>query len=179
MRYPNLKKNSKFCHPNHWVRSFPLWIVWLLACYLPLLKAYFQLAQKVGISAIPKLFGECPLPSCETCCFTLITYLNLFDILIIERQFSHFSNYPNPTSPRGSKPPEKSLATETWWNMIPTKKKPQAPNMASLNEDFFGRRWQRSLKDASRSTSWERDWVAWKWVKWWELLLAVNVFLKM
>ena len=33
--------------------------------------------------------------------------------------------------------------------------------MASLNEDFFGRRWQRSLKDASRSTSWERDWVAW------------------
>lgn len=100
--------------------------------------------QKVGVPAIPKLFGERPLLSCETCCFTLITYLKLFDLLIIERQFSHFSNYPNQTNPRRSKPPEKSLATETWWNMIPTKKDRLQHGL--LKRTFFDRLWQRKLR---------------------------------
>lgn len=43
---------------NHRVRSFPLWIVWLLACYLPLLKAYFQLAKKSASQQFPSYLGN-------------------------------------------------------------------------------------------------------------------------
>lgn len=147
MGYPNLKKTPSFAiKPSSSIISIHgNTILCVTYSLLPaVVEGLLPVGQKVGVPAIPKLFGERPLLSCETCCFTLITYLKLFDLLIIERQFSHFSNYPNQTNPRRSKPPEKSLATETWWNMIPTKKDRLQHGL--LKRTFFDRLWQRKLR---------------------------------
>lgn len=67
---------------NHRVPSFPFMGTPSLAVVGQ--KAYFQLAKKSASQkpqAIPKLFGECPLLSCETCCFRSHIWICLISLL--------------------------------------------------------------------------------------------------
>ena len=104
---PQFEKDSKFCI-KPWSSIISIHgntVLCVTSSLLPaVVEGLLPVGQKVGVSAIPKLFGECPLLSCETCCFRSHIWICLISLLNSNSDISVIIRIkPTPEDPNHQK----------------------------------------------------------------------------